>query len=221
MKIKAIITGASGMVGEGVLYECLQHDEVEEILVVGRRSCGYTHPKLKEIVHADLYDLSSIEDKLKGYNACFFCLGMSSVGVKEPEFYKVTYELTMHFANTLAKLNPDMTFCYISGRGTNEQGKMMWQRVKGKTESDLLKLPFRQVYNFRPGIIKSTKGLKHTLPLYKWLSWMLPIINTISPGSVVSLKQIGDAMTNATQRGYRKKILEVRDIIALSNPLPP
>lgn len=209
------------MVGEGVLYECLQHDEVEEILVVGRRSCGYTHPKLKEIVHADLYDLSSIEDKLKGYNACFFCLGMSSVGVKEPEFYKVTYELTMHFANTLAKLNPDMTFCYISGRGTNEQGKMMWQRVKGKTESDLLKLPFRQVYNFRPGIIKSTKGLKHTLPLYKWLSWMLPIINTISPGSVVSLKQIGDAMTNATQRGYRKKILEVRDIIALSNPLPP
>jgi NAD-dependent epimerase/dehydratase family protein len=216
MKIKAIITGASGMVGEGALYECLQHDEVEEILVVGRRSCGYTHPKLKEIVHADLYDLSSIEDKLKGYNACFFCLGMSSVGVKEPEFYKVTYELTMHFANTLAKLNPDMTFCYISGRGTNEQGKMMWQRVKGKTESDLMKLPFRQVYNFRPGIIKSTKELKHTLPLYKWLSWMLPIINTISPGSVVSLKQIGSAMMNATTKGYEKKILEVKDIIALS-----
>src|SRR6187431_2322282 len=213
MKIKAIVTGASGMVGEGVLYECLQHSDVEEVLVIGRRSCGYIHPKLKEIVHADLYNLSSIEDQLDDYNACFFCLGMSSVGVKEPEFAKVTYDLTMHFATTLSKLNPEMTFCYISGRGTNENGKLMWQKVKGKTESDLMKLHFRQ------GIIKSTKGLKHTLPLYKWLSWMLPIINTIAPQSVVSLKQIGDAMINATLRGYEKKILEVKDILALSNPL--
>jgi len=216
MRIKAIITGASGMVGEGVLYECLQHNDVEEILVIGRRSCGYTHPKLKEIVHADMYNLSSIEDQLEGYDACFFCLGTSSVGKKEPEFTKVTYDLTMHFATTLSKLNPEMTFCYISGRGTNETGRMMWQRVKGKTESDLMKLPFRQVYNFRPGIIKSTKGLKHTLPLYKWLSWMLPIINTIAPQSIVTLKQIGDAMINATTNGYGKKILEVRDIIKLS-----
>jgi len=216
MKIKAIITGASGMVGEGVLYECLQHNDVEEILVIGRRSCGYTHPKLKEIVHADMYNLSSIEDQLEGYDACFFCLGTSSVGKKEPEFTKVTYDLTMHFATTLSKLNPEMTFCYISGRGTNETGRMMWQRVKGKTESDLMKFPFRQVYNFRPGIIKSTKGLKHTLPLYKWLSWMLPIINTIAPQSIVTLKQIGDAMINATTNGYEKRVLEVRDIIKLS-----
>jgi hypothetical protein len=216
MKINAIITGASGMVGEGVLYECLQHKDVEKILVIGRRSCGYSHPKLKEIVHADMYNLSSTEDQLEDYNACFFCLGMSSVGVKEPEFTKVTYNLTMHFATTLSKLNPEMTFCYISGRGTNENGKMMWQRVKGKTESDLLKLPFRQAYNFRPGIIKPTKGLKNVLSLYKWMGWMLPIINTISPGSVVTLKQIGDAMINVTQRGYEKKILEVKDIISLS-----
>ena len=221
MKIKVIITGASGMVGEGVLYECLQSNEVEEVLVIGRRSCGYIHPKLKEIVHADMYNLSSIEDQLEDYDACFFCLGMSSVGVKEPEFTKVTYDLTMHFATTLSKLNPEMTFCYISGRGTNETGKLMWQRVKGKTESDLMKLPFKQVYNFRPGVIKATKGLKHILPLYKWLSWMLPIINTISPQSVVTLKQIGDAMINATTKGYEKKILEVKDIIALSNPLSP
>ena len=216
MKINAIITGASGMVGEGVLYECLQHKDVEKILVIGRRSCGYSHPKLKEIVHADMYNLSSIEDQLEDYNACFFCLGMSSVGVKEPEFTKVTYDLTMHFATTLSKLNPEMTFCYISGRGTNENGKMMWQRVKGKTESDLLKLPFRQAYNFRPGIIKPTKGLKNVLSLYKWMGWMLPIINTISSGSVVTLKQIGDAMINVTQRGYEKKILEVKDIFSLS-----
>ena len=216
MKIKAIITGASGMVGEGVLYECLQQNDVAEILVIGRRSCGYNHPKLKEIVHSDMYNLSSIEDQLEGYDACFFCLGTSSVGKKEPAFTKVTYDLTMHFATTLSKLNPEMTFCYISGAGTNETGKLMWQRVKGKTESELMKLSFRQVYNFRPGIIKSIKGLKHTLPLYKWLSWMLPIIKIIAPKSIVTLKQIGDAMINATTKGYEKKILEVKDIIMLS-----
>ena len=216
MKIKAIITGASGMVGEGVLYECLENNDVEEILVIGRRSCGYTHPKLKEIVHPDMYNLSSIEDQLEGYDACFFCLGTSSVGKKEPEFTKVTFDLTMHFATTLSKLNPEMTFCYISGAGTNETGKLMWQRVKGKTESELMKLSFRQVYNFRPGIIKSIKGLKHTLPLYKWLSWMLPIIKIMAPKSILTLKQIGDAMINATTKGYEKRILEVRDIIMLS-----
>src|SRR6185436_16822885 len=216
MKIKVIITGASGMVGEGVLYECLQNNEVEEILVIGRRSCGYIHPKLKEIVHADMYNLSSIEDQLEDYDACFFCLGMSSVGVKEPEFTKVTYDLTMHFATTLSKLNPDMTFCYVSGSGTNENGKQMWQRVKGKTETDLTKLPFKQVYNFRPGIMKPTKGLKNTLSLYKWMGWLLPVINTISPQSVLTLKQVGDAMINVTLRGYDKNILEVKDINALS-----
>jgi uncharacterized protein YbjT (DUF2867 family) len=220
MKIKVIVTGASGMVGEGVLHECLQHNDVEDVLVVGRRSCGYTHLKLNEVVHNNLYDLSSIEDQLKGYDACFFCLGMSSVGVKEPEFAKVTYDLTMHFATTLSKLNPNMTFCYISGRGTNADGKLMWQKVKGKTENDLMKLPLK-VYNFRPGIIRPTKGLKNTLSLYKWMGWMLPIINTISPQSVVSLKQIGDAMINVTEKGYNKNIIEVKDIIALSNPLSP
>jgi hypothetical protein len=163
-----------------------------------------------------MYNLSSIEDQLEDYNACFFCLGMSSVGVKEPEFTKVTYDLTMHFATTLSKLNPEMTFCYVSGRGTNEAGKLMWQRVKGKTESDLMKLSFKQVYNFRPGVIKPTKGLKNILPLYKWMGWMLPIINTISPKSVVTLKQIGDAMINSVNKGYEKKILEVKDILALS-----
>lgn len=204
------------MVGEGVMHECLQHNDVEEVLVVGRRSCGYTHSKLKEIVHKDMYNLTSIENELKGYNACFFCLGMSSVGVKEPEFRRVTYELTMHFAQTLSILNNGMTFCYISGSGTNANGKMMWQRVKGKTENDLMKLAFKQVYNFRPGIIKPTKGLKNTLSLYKWMGWMLPVVNVIAPKSVVSLKQIGDAMINSVTKGYEKKILEVKDIIALS-----
>ena len=216
MKIKAIITGASGMVGEGVLHECLQSNDVEEVLVIGRRSCGYTHLKLNEIVHTNLYDLSSIEEQLKGYNACYFCLGMSSVGVKESEFTKVTYDLAMHFAKTLSKLNPGMTFCYVSGRGTNENGKQMWQRVKGKTETDLTKFPFKQVYNFRPGVMKPTKGLKNTLPLYKWMGWLLPIINIVSPKSVLTLKQVGDAMINVTLKGYERNILEVKDISALS-----
>ena len=216
MKIKAIVTGASGMVGEGVLYECLQSNDVEEVLVIGRRGCGYTHLKLKEIVHTDLHNLSAIDDQLEGYDACFFCLGMSAVGVKEQEFTKVTYDLTMHFGGTLSKLNPEMTFCYISGSGTNANGRLMWQRVKGKTENDLMNLPFRQAYNFRPGVIKPTKGLKNTLSLYKWMGWLLPVINTISPGSVVTLKQIGDAMINVTLKGYEKSILEVKDILIAS-----
>ncbi len=211
-----VITGASGMVGEGVLHECLQSNDVEDILVVGRRSCGYTHLKLKEIVHANLHDLSTIEDQLKGYSACFFCLGMSSVGVKEPAYTRVTYDLTMHFAATLSRLNPGMTFCYVSGSGTNEKGRLMWQRVKGKTESDLMNLPFKQVYNFRPGVMKPTKGLKNTLSFYKWMGWLFPIIKIISPKSVLTLKQVGDAMINVTMKGYEKKILEVRDISALS-----
>lgn len=216
MKIKAIVTGASGMVGEGVLHECLQRNEVEEVLVIGRKTCGHTHLKLKEIVRANLYDLSDIEDQLKGYNACYFCLGMSSVGVKEPEFTKVTYDLTMRFAQTLSKVNPDMVFCYVSGQGTNEKGKQMWQRVKGKTETDLTKLPFKGVYIFRPGIMKATKGLKNTLSLYKWMSWLIPVVRTFSPGSVLTLKQVGDAMINVTLKGYEKNILEVKDINILS-----
>ena len=165
-KIKAIITGATGMVGEGVLHECLQHPSVSTVLVINRKPCGVVHPKLKEIIHADFFNLSAIESQLSGYNACFFCLGMSSVGMNEAGFTKGAYTLTMHVAETLCKVNKDMTFCYISGAGTDstEKGKTMWARVKGKTENDLMKLPFKKVYNFRPGYLHPTKGLKNTLP---------------------------------------------------------
>ena len=158
------------MVGEGVLNECLEHNNVEQVLVINRRPCGITHPKLKEIIHADFYDLSPLEKQLVNYNACFFCLGVSSVGMKEKEFYRLTYTLTMHVAQTLPKLNPGMTFCYISGAGTDstEKGRVMWARVKGKTENDLMKLPFRRVYNFRPVVLQPTKGSKNTLPYYKY-----------------------------------------------------
>lgn len=216
MKIKAILTGATGMVGEGVLHECLLHSDVEDVLVVGRRSCGISHPKLKELIAPNFFDLSSIQDQLSGYNACFFCLGVSSVGMKEPEYHKLTYELTMNFANTLVPRNPGMIFCYISGKGTNENGKMMWARVKGRTESDLMKLNFKKVYNFRPGVMTPTKGLKNTLSFYKYAGWLIPFVKLSSPGTVSSLKEVGLAMINAVDKGYGKQILEVKDIIALS-----
>jgi uncharacterized protein YbjT (DUF2867 family) len=216
MKIKAIVTGATGMVGEGVLHECLQHPHVEHVLVVGRRSCGVVDPKLKELLVPNFFDLSSIQNQLVGYNACFFCLGVSSIGMKEPEFYKLTYELTMNFATTLVSGNPEMTFCYISGAGTNEKGRMMWSRVKGKTENDLTRLRFARVYNFRPGIIKPTKGLKNTLSFYNYLGWLIPVLKLIAPGNVCSLQEIGLAMINAAIKGYQKQVLEVRDIVALS-----
>jgi hypothetical protein len=216
MKIKAILTGATGMIGEGVLHECLLHHDVEEVLVAGRRACGIDHPKLHEIIVPDFFDLSAIENKLTGYNACFFCLGVSSIGMKEPAYSKLTYELTMNFAKTLVPRNPGMVFCYISGKSTNENGKMMWARVKGKTESDLVKLNFKKVYNFRPGAITPTKGLKNTLGFYKYIGWILPVIKLFARGSVSSLKELGLAMINAAEKGYDKQILEVKDIVALS-----
>lgn len=218
MKIRAILTGATGMVGEGVLHECLQHGDVEAVLVIGRRSCGVTHQKLKEIVHPDFHYLASIETQLTGYNACFFCLGVSSVGMKEPDYYKSTYLLTMNFATTLLHKNPGMTFCYISGAGTDssEKGRLMWARVKGRTENDLMKLPFKGVYNFRPGIIAPTKGLKNTLKLYKYFGWLIPIIRLVSRKAVVTLKELGLAMINAAAKGYDKQIIEMKDIFVLA-----
>jgi len=217
-KVKAIITGATGMVGEGVLHECLLSPEVEAVLVINRKSCGVIHPKLKEIIHADFFDLSVIEDQLTGYNACYFCLGVSSIGMKEPEYYKLTYTLTLNVAQTLSKLNSDMTFCYVSGGGTDstEKGKSMWARVKGKTENDLMKLPFKQVFAFRPGYMQPTKGLKNVLPYYKYFTWMYPFFHAVFPKFVCTLAEVGQAMINVTRFGYDKQVLEVKDIVALA-----
>jgi hypothetical protein len=218
MKLNLILTGATGMVGEGVLHECLQHDRVENILVINRKTCGIQHPKLKEIIHGDFFDLSSIKEELKGYNTCFFCLGVSSVGMKEKEFYRLTYTLTLHVAEILASQNSDMVFCYISGKGTDssEKGRLMWARVKGKTENDLMKLPFKKVYAFRPGFIKPTPGLKNTLGLYKYLGWLMPVLKFLSPNMASTLKELGLAMINAATKGYEKNIIEVKDIVVLA-----
>ncbi len=202
------------MVGEGVLHECLLSPDVGKVLVVGRRPCGTQHAKLTEIIQKDFFDLSPIESQLTGYNACFFCLGVSSVGMKKPDYERMTYDLTMNFARTLAKMNNDMSFCYISGAGTDstEKGKLHWARVKGKTENDLQKIGFRQTFLFRPGILKPTSGLKNTLGFYKWAGWLIPIIQLFSPNSVTSLTQLGKAMIHAVTKGYDKNIIEVKDI---------
>ncbi|MDH3267948.1 MAG: NAD-dependent epimerase/dehydratase family protein [Ignavibacteria bacterium] len=218
MKIKAIITGTTGMVGEGVLHECLQHPDVESVLVINRKSCGVKHQKLKEIIHKDFFDMSSIENQLAGYNACYFCAGVSSVGKKEDEYKRITYDLTMNFANTLVKLNSDMTFCYVSGVGTDstEKGRSMWARVKGKTENDLLKLPFKAAYMFRPGYIQPVIGLKNAYKIYKIFTPIYPVLKRLFPKYVVALEEIGLAMINVTLFGSNNKILECKNIVQLS-----
>jgi len=179
------------MVGEGVLHEALQHPDIDDVLVLGRRSCKVRHPKLKEIIHKDLFDISSITEGLIGYDACLFCLGVSSLGMKEAEYYKLSHTLTINIAQTLSALNPAMSFCYISGAGTDssEKGRIMWARVKGKTENDLMKLPFKAVYNFRPGILEPTRGLKNTLRSYKYLGWLMPTMRFIAPKYICTLKE--------------------------------
>jgi hypothetical protein len=218
MKYKVIITGVTGMVGEGVLHECLHHPVIESVLVINRKPCGVVHAKLTEIVHVDFFDLTPIESQLQGYHACFFCLGVSSVGLSEEEYTRLTHTLTLGFASTLAKKNQGMVFCYVSGSGTDstEKGKLMWARVKGKTENDLVKLSFKKVYNFRPGVIEPTKGLKNTLPYYKYFFWLMPVLRTVTPNYISTLKDIGLAMINAVVIGYSKNILEVQDIKKLA-----
>jgi uncharacterized protein YbjT (DUF2867 family) len=208
------------MVGEGVLHECLQRDDVGRVLILGRRSFTIQHPKVKQLIHANFHDVTPIEEKLRGYDACFFCLGVTSVGKQEREYTKSTYDLTMHVAEVLASKNPDMTFCYVSGAGTDssEKGKTMWARVKGKTENDLMRLPFKGVYNFRPGFIEPTKGLKNTLKLYTYMGWLIPIIRMLRPRLVIRLKDVGQAMINVALRGYEKNILEVPDIVKAAVP---
>ena len=206
------------MVGEGVLNEALKHPDVESILVIGRRSCNVEHQKLKELLHNDFFDYSTLREHLRGFNACFFCLGVSSVGMNEQDYSRITYDLTMQAARTLSGFNPDMTFCYISGTGTDssEKGRLMWARVKGKTENHLTRLPFKAVYLFRPGLMKPTKGQKNVKPLFKVLGLLYPLWKVLSPKNVCTLEEVGLAMIQAAQTGYTKQILENKDIAQLA-----
>jgi uncharacterized protein YbjT (DUF2867 family) len=217
MTIKAIITGATGMVGEGVLLECLANPDVTQVLVINRKPGGVVHPKLREIIHADLFDLSPIAAQLAGYDACFFCLGTSSVGKSEAEYRHVTYDLTLNAGQVLARLNPDMTFCYVTGAGTDstEHGKVAWARIKGATENALMRL-FKNSYMFRPGFMKATRGQKNLKAWYPLIAWTYPIGRALYPAGFCTLQEVGQAMINAAVKGHGKQIVDVKDIVALA-----
>jgi uncharacterized protein YbjT (DUF2867 family) len=219
---KVIITGASGMVGNGVLLECLDHDSISEVLVIGRNPLDIKHPKLRVLIHKDFTDFSDVRNQLSDYDACFFCLGISAAGLKEEQYKRITYDFTMALAKTLVELNPQMTFNYVSGEGTDssENGRMMWARVKGKTENDLLKLGFKQAFMFRPGVIIPLRGIKSRTKsyqfMYDYFLWLVKIIKLMAPNSVVNTTQIGLAMINSMFKGYPEKILRPKDILNLS-----
>jgi uncharacterized protein YbjT (DUF2867 family) len=219
--MNVVLFGATGMVGQGVLRECLLDPEVQHILSIVRTPSGQQHPKLRELVHTDFFNYSDIESELKGYDACFFTLGVSSAGMDEAKYRHLTYDLTLAAATTLVRLNPKMTFVYVSGAGTDssERGRTMWARVKGKTENDLLKLPFRAAYMFRPGFIQPLHGIRSKTRLYQALYTalgpLLPLIKSAFPKSITTTEQIGRAMLQVAKDGYPKPILEAKDIIAL------
>jgi uncharacterized protein YbjT (DUF2867 family) len=216
--MKVLLFGATGMVGQGVLRECLLAGDVTEVLSVGRTGTGQVHPKLCEVLQTDLSNPSPLEPKLQGFDACFFCLGVSSAGMKEADYRRLTFELTLGFARILAKLNPAMTFIYVSGAGTDrtERGRSMWARVKGETENALLRLPFRAVM-FRPGAIVPLHGIKSKTALYRVAySVARPFLGPLQrafPNSICTTEQVGRAMLRVARSGAPKPVLEARDII--------
>jgi len=213
--MKIILTGATGMVGEGVLLTCLEHPLVTEILVVGRRHYELQHPKLKELIVPDFMQLEKFSGQLQGYDACFFCAGISSVGMNEEKYTQITYTTTLHFAQTLAIINPNMVFNYVTGRHTDStaKGRIMWARVKGKTENALQQLPFRGQYNFRPGFMKPVKGQKNVKALFKPIILIFPLL---FPKKSLTLRQVSLAMIHSVTNGYNKPVLEVSDIAQLA-----
>ncbi|ABY42099.1 NAD-dependent epimerase/dehydratase family protein [Bacillus mycoides] len=218
--MKVIIFGATGMVGQSALRESLLNDEVKEVVTIGRKRTNAMHEKLTEIELANVADLSSIEEKITGFDACFFCLGVSSQGMKEDEYTKVTYDLTLSAAKTLAKLNPDMTFIYVSGSGTDstESGRTMWARVKGRTENELLRLPFKSAYMFRPGLIIPTNGVKSKTKSYQLMYDIMKPFNPLLKrlGSVITSEQLGRTMIRVGKDGYTHSIIESSDLKKIS-----
>ncbi|QNK01087.1 NAD(P)H-binding protein [Dyella telluris] len=218
--MKIILFGASGMVGQGVLRECLAAPDVDQVLVVGRSTTGVTHPRLRELLHQDFFDYASIEPALKGYDACFFCLGVSAGGMDESRYAHLTYDLTLAAAGTLARLNPAMVFVYVSGAGTDssEQGRSMWARVKGRTENALQRLPFRAVYQFRPGFIEPVQGERSKTPSYRLIYGLsrplFPLLRRLFPRHMLSTIDMGRAMLSVVRHGAPTAVLEIPDIQA-------
>ncbi|MBP1771755.1 MAG: epimerase [Holophagaceae bacterium] len=216
--MKVVLFGATGMIGQGVLRECLLDSRITQVVTVLRGPTGRTHPKLREVIHQDFLDYAAIEHELTDLDACFFCLGVSSAGLGEAEYHRITHDVTLAAATTLARLNPQMTFAYISGAGADstERGRIMWARVKGQTENALLRVPFKAVYLFRPGAIRPLHGITSRTRLYRVLYRVLaplfPLLKAVSPDSLTTTEQLGKAMIHAALEGAPKAVLEMRDI---------
>lgn len=216
--MKVIIFGTTGMVGQGVLRECLIDPEVESVLSVVRRSSGQTHQKFKELVHENFFDFSKIQNDLTGFDACFFCLGISSAGMSEAEYKRITYDITIAAAQTLLKMNPNLTFIFVSGLGTDstEKSRTMWARIKGKTENALLQMPFKAKYMFRPGFIQPLHGITSKTKLYKvfyvLITPLYPLLKILFPKHVTTTEKIGRAMIKVAKQGASKNILTTADI---------
>ncbi len=216
--MKVIIFGATGMIGSGVLQECLDDPSVSSVLIVGRSTCGTHHQKLREIIHPDFFEYSDISEDLKGYDACFFCLGVSAAGMSEEKYHRLTYELTMASAETLVAVNPDLTFCYVSGQGTDstEDGRFMWARVKGKTENHLLRLPFKAAFMFRPGFIQPVKGVRSKTRLYQAMYTVInplyPLLKRIFTRQLTTSQILGRAMIRVAASGHPRSIIDIPDI---------
>lgn len=221
-----ILFGATGMVGSGALLEALADPRVERILSVSRRPTGVQHPALDELIHTDFFDYTAVEDRLTGYDACLFCLGVSAAGRNEAEYRRLTYDLTLAAATTLARLNPEMTFCYVSGEGTDPTGhaRQMWARVKGETENALSRLPFRAVYHFRPAYIQPVKGVRSSIAWYRAfyavLSPLYPLLRRLFPRYVTTTETVGRALIEAGAHGADVQVLHSPEINALSARSP-
>jgi uncharacterized protein YbjT (DUF2867 family) len=219
--VKVLIFGATGMVGQGVLRACLQASDVELVQTVGRTPTGQQHPKLRELVHAEMWRYEGVEAELGGFDACFFCIGVTSSGMREKEYTHITYDLTLAAADTLARLNPGMVFIYVSGAGADSSAtsKIMWERVRGNTENALLRLPFRDVYIFRPGMIQPLDGIRSKTAAYRIFYTLtqplLPLLRAALPKHVLSTRQVGQAMLAVARGGARRRVLESADISVL------
>lgn len=218
--MRVILFGATGMIGQGVLRECLLDPTVQSVLAIGRSPAGTRNPKLNELLLADMFDYSNVEDRLTGFDACFFCLGVSSTGMSEQDYHRITYEITVAAAQILSRLNPQMTFIFVSAAGadSSETGRIMWARVKGKTENAILGSPFAAAYVFRPGAVEPLHGIISRTTSYRILysvfKPLLPLIRKALPNQILTTEQIGQAMLKIARRGYPKKILERSDIRA-------
>jgi uncharacterized protein YbjT (DUF2867 family) len=220
--VNVVLFGATGMIGQGVLRECLLAPDVSRVLTIGRSALGAQNPKHQDLVHADLWNYAPIEDQLRGFDACFFCLGVTSAGMSEADYTRVTYGITVAAGETLCRQNPDMTFILVSGAGadSSEQGRLMWARVKGKTENAILRMPFRASFVFRPAVVLPMHGEKSRTPAYRVLysltKPLLPLVKRLMPGQILTTEQFGRAMLNVVRQGAPKRVLESSDINAMA-----